>query len=410
MSTERNSSALVARPGHVPEELVVEFDMYNVPGGDKDAQGAFAAVQRTSPNIFWTPYNGGHWVATRAADVEAMLRDPEAFSSQRVFIPRDDSAPRTLPLESDPPVHTQMRRPLTLGLMSKAIDAMEHNVRDLAVELIESFLARGECDFMAEFANVLPMEIFLDLVNLPRAERTRLVPIVENFIKGGTVEARQQAQLEIMAYISGVVEERRSAPGEDLGSKVVNATVDGERISDDVALSYMTLLLFGGLDTIASMLGFITRFLAESPGHRKQLVDNLENRDFVRAAMEEMFRRFGIVNSGRVITRDCEFSGVQFRSNDTILPINLLAGLDEQKVSDPLAVDFTRGSPSNHLAFGTGPHSCPGATLARREIYIFLQEWLGRIPEFSVRKGAPPVAVTGVTCSLQSLRLEWPVD
>ena len=345
MSTERNSSALVARPGHVPEELVVEFDMYNVPGGDKDAQGAFAAVQRTSPNIFWTPYNGGHWVATRAADVEAMLRDPEAFSSQRVFIPRDDSAPRTLPLESDPPVHTQMRRPLTLGLMSKAIDAMEHNVRDLAVELIESFLARGECDFMAEFANVLPMEIFLDLVNLPRAERTRLVPIVENFIKGGTVEARQQAQLEIMAYISGVVEERRSAPGEDLGSKVVNATVDGERISDDVALSYMTLLLFGGLDTIASMLGFITRFLAESPGHRKQLV-----------------------------------------------------------------VDFTRGSPSNHLAFGTGPHSCPGATLARREIYIFLQEWLGRIPEFSVRKGAPPVAVTGVTCSLQSLRLEWPVD
>ncbi|MEL0250624.1 MAG: cytochrome P450, partial [Novosphingobium sp.] len=149
-------------PAHVPAGLVVHFDMYNVPGGASDAQAAFAAVRETAPDLFWTPCNGGHWVATRANDIDRMLRDPETFSSSRVFIPRDDTAPRTLPLESDAPIHTEMRKPLSRGLFPKAVDAMEPAVRSLVIELIEGFRQRGSCEFMAEFANVMPMNVFLD--------------------------------------------------------------------------------------------------------------------------------------------------------------------------------------------------------------------------------------------------------
>lgn len=399
---------LMNMPGHIPEHLVVDFDMYNVPGGSVDAQAAYAEYQKSGPDIFWTPRNGGHWVATRAEHIEAILRDGNTFSSRRVFIPRDDSAPATLPLEADAPIHTEMRKPLSRGLFPKAVDAMEPVVTDLVVSLIEGFRERGECEFMSEFGNIMPMYVFMDLVDLPRSESDKLVPIVERFIKSGSIVERQQAQAALIEYISGIAMDRRASPGSDLGSKVVNATVAGERISDAEAISYMTLLLLGGLDTIASMLGFFTRFLAQSSEHRRQLVANLDDAAFMRGAMEEMFRRFGVVNAGRVVAKDCEVGGIRLRANDTILPINMLAGLDERRIANPLAVDFSRGSSGNHLTFGAGPHSCPGSTLARREIAIFLREWLKRIPEFSIRPNGRSEAITGVTCSLKALDLVWP--
>jgi cytochrome P450 len=402
------SATLAARPAHVPTDRVVDFDLYTLPGGEDDAQRAYWRFQQDGPDLFWTPRNGGHWVATRADIVESMLRDPETYSSTRVFLPRDDNAPRTVPLEADPPVHTEMRKPLSRGLFPKAVDAMEPQIRKLAGALIAGFAERGQCEFVGEFANVFPMNIFLDLVALPRSERGTLLPIVEAFIKGGSIEVRNAAQMQLFAYIGEVVRERRLTPGDDLGSMVVNSTVGGERIGEMEAISYMTLLLLGGLDTIASMLSFITRFLAENPHHRRELVAKLDDDAFVKRAMEELFRRFGIVAAARVVTRDVEVAGALLQANDTVYPVNLLVGLDDRLHDDPLTVDFSREKAARHLTFGAGPHSCPGSQLARREIAIFLREWLRRIPEFRVKPGSRPRTIMGVTISLHSLELVWP--
>ena len=407
MQEEGVTASLADRPDHVPEALVVDFNMYSVPDGAADAQAAFHAVQSASPDIFWTPHNGGHWVATRAEDVEMMLRDPRRFSSKRVFLPRDDNAPRSLPLESDPPLHTELRKPLSRALFPKIVDDMEPRVRQLVDDLIDNLIDRGECDFVADFANIMPMNIFLDLVELPREERHYLIPLVERFIKGGTLDARQQAQQAIFLYVTDIVRARRAKPGNDLASIVVNATVGDEVISEMDAISYMTLILFGGLDTIASMLSYIMLFLATHAEHRAALTARLDDDRFVRDAMEELFRRFGIVQAARVVQEDFDYNGVSFRANDTILPINMLCGLDDRRVDDPLVVRFDRDKPARHLAFGAGPHSCPGATLARREISIFLREWLRRIPDFALAPGAAPVNILGVTCGLESLKLVW---
>lgn len=398
---------LAEKPDHVPAELVVDFDLYNVPGADRDAQAAYHAVQNSAPDIFWTPRNGGHWVATRAEDVDAMLRDPVRFSSERVFLPRDDNTPQTLPTESDGKRHSDLRRPLTRALMTQVVAQMEPRVRQLANDLIDVLIDKGECEFVSEFANVMPMHIFLDLVDLPHEDLHTFLPPVEAFIKGGTKEARHEAQMEIYRHIKDVVKSRREKPGEDLASIVVNCEVEGQRITEADAIAYMTLILLGGLDTIAAVLAQIANFLATSPVHRAQLVDRLDDEPFLRSAIEELFRRFGIVNSARIVKEDVEFKGVRFLEDDTVLPINMLYGLDDRRIDNPLAVDFSRGSAGRHLIFGAGPHTCPGATLARREVLIFLQEWLRRIPDFALRPGFQPVGHTGVTCSLATLQLVW---
>lgn len=409
MNSENRQSGLADKPSHVPDALVVDFDMYDFAGGAAGPQAALREIQTTCPDIFWTPRNGGHWVATRADDIEAMLRDPVRFSSNRVFLPRDDTAPRSLPLEVDPPLHTELRKPLSRALFPKIVDAMEPRVEELARSLIADLVPKGGCEFVAAFANVMPINIFLDLVDLPREERHTLLPLVEAFIKGGTIAARQQAQLAVFAYITEVVRARRLEPGTDLASIVVNARIGDERISEPDAIAYMTLILFGGLDTIASMLSFITYFLAENPKHRALLITRLDDEAYVRGAMEELFRRFGIVQAARVIQEDFDYRDVLFRRDDAILPMNLLCGLDDRRVDDPLTVDFDRPKPARHLVFGAGPHNCPGATLARREITIFLREWLRHIPDFQVAPGFRPVHLMGVTCSIHALHLEWSV-
>lgn len=401
---------LAPRPDNVPEELVVDFDIYNISGADQDVQLAYRAFQQNYPDIFWTPRNGGHWVATRAEDIETMQRDFAHFSHKRITIPpMPPESPRQIPLEVDPPEHSAYRRVLTMALLPRVVDSLERKIREVTIELIESFQAKGECEFIDAFAKRLPINIFLDLVNLPREDRDQLLPLAEEAVRAPTVERREAAQQAVGAYLMKWILVRREQPGDDLLSKLVTIDINGSRISLEEAVSFGTLVLFGGLDTVATMLGFIARFLALNPGHRQQITTNLHDEAFLRNAIEELIRRHGVANTARVITEDYEYKGVRFRRGEMVLPPNMLFGLDERKVDDPLKVDFSRPFPPPHAVFGNGPHSCPGAMLARREIKIFLQEWLTRIPDYTLTPGTKPVFGTGMVNGVLSLDLCWSV-
>jgi cytochrome P450 len=190
-------------------------------------------------------------------------------------------------------------------------------------------------------------------------------------------------------------------------SQIVNAEIDGQKIPMDKAVPFAVLVMFGGLDTVASMLGFVTRFLAMNPEHRREMAANFREEAFMRSAIEELLRRHGIANTAREIAYDFEYKGISFKTGEMILPPNMLVGLDDRKVSDPLTVDFRRPIPNPHAAFGNGPHTCPGATLARRELRVFLEEWFARIPEFGVKPGTKPVMATGMVNGVLELHLEW---
>lgn len=398
---------VLSRPEHVPEDLVRDFDLFDVPGAADDVHAAFAAVQQSSPDIFWTPRNGGHWVATRGDDIVAMQRDHRNFSHRSINLPpMPEGTPRQIPLEIDPPEHAPYRRPLMQALLPNVVSELEQTVRQVAIDAIERVRPRGECEFVEDFAKVLPIHVFLELVDLPVSDKSFLLPIAERTVRGTNPQDRSQAYEEMGAYLLDKVRARRESPGPDLLSKLVNVELDGGRISEAEAVAYASLVLFGGLDTVAGMIAFIARFLVLNPGHRAELVARLDDERFLNRAIEELIRRHGLANTARVVTQDFEHKGILFREGDRILPANLFVGLDDRLNDSPLVVDFSRDKPV-HAAFGNGAHACPGAVLARREIRIFLQEWLSRIPDFHVKPGTKPVLASGMVHGVLRLELSW---
>lgn len=405
---QTDQQATLSRPGHVPAELVHDFNLYDIPGAAEDVQAAYAAIQQAAPDIFWTPHNGGHWVATRGEDIIAMQRDYHHFSHKHIVLPpMPEGTPRQIPLEMDPPEHARYRRPLMQALMPSIVAELESTVAAVAIKAIEKVLPRGECEFIEDFAKVLPIHVFLELVNLPIEDKHVLLPLAEDSVRGRDAETRLRAHRAMGGYLLDHVRARRENPGDDLLSKLVNVDLGGQRISEEEAVAYATLVLFGGLDTVAGMIGFIARFLALNPDHRRQLVERLDDDAFLKQAIEELVRRHGLANTARVIAEDFDYKGISFRAGDRILPANLFVGMDDRLNDNPLVVDFNREKPV-HAAFGNGPHACPGAVLARREIRIFLQEWLRRIPDFRIKPGTKPILATGMVNGVLRLELVWP--
>jgi cytochrome P450 len=182
--------------------------------------------------------------------------------------------------------------------------------------------------------------------------------------------------------------------------------VDGGRSpTSEEILGLAALLVIGGLDTVASMLGFITQFLANNPAHRRRLI---EDKAILGPAIEELIRRHHIANVARVAARDIEYKGITIKQGDIILIGTSFAGVDEKRYPDALSVDFDRAD-KKHTAFGRGPHQCIGSFLARTEIKVFLTEWLKRIPDFEIKPGATPIAQPGKANRVEYLPLVWPV-
>jgi cytochrome P450 len=189
-------------------------------------------------------------------------------------------------------------------------------------------------------------------------------------------------------------------------SAIVHGKVDGGRAPTEAEiLGLCTLLIVGGLDTVASMMGFVTAFLARHPDHRQQLLDDPK---IIPQALEELFRRHGISNVGRTVIRDMDYKGVYFRAGDFVLAPTAAAGLDERHYPDAMRVDFQRVD-KKHLVFGKGPHLCIGSYLARTEIRVFLNEWLKRIPHFRIKSEEEVRAQPGKANRITNLPLAWDV-
>ena len=165
----------------------------------------------------------------------------------------------------------------------------------------------------------------------------------------------------------------------------------------------VSLVLIGGMDTVVTAMSFAALFLARSPTHRKQLVDNPA---LIPKAVDELLRRFPIVNQGRCVARDLVYKNVPFKTGDMILLPTTLHGLDERAFPNPLEVNFNRPTPM-HSTFGNGPHRCPGSNLGRTEIKVFLEEWLKRIPDFHLQPGEKISMRSGVNGTVYGLPLAW---
>ena len=397
------------KPAHVPDDLVVDFDFNRLYGGADEFHTAYTRVRDSSPDIFWTPHNGGHWVMTRAKDVIAVLRDTDRFSNRHITLPPlPEDYPNMIPTELDPPVHGRYRKPLVEGMLPRVINRIENEIRTISIEAIERVLPNGGCEFIGDFARVVPIHVYFRLVDLPLDDKAYMLALADKTARGGSPESQMAGFNEMGEYLATWVRKRREAPGSDLLSKVVTLEVDGKPISDAEAVNYATVILFGGLETVATMMGFFARFLAEHPEHRRQLLERIDDEGYVKKAIEELLRCHGIASAARRVTKDLAYRGVDFRKGDMVLPATQLVGLDDRVNADPFEVDFDRPEATT-TPFGFGRHACPGSVLARREMQVFLEEWLPRIPDFRVKPGTRP-EIDGNSAATAMLRLDlvWP--
>ncbi len=400
----------VTVPSHVPPELVMHFNFRGDEPLKRDPW-AYITSLNDRPDIFFSPDLGGYWVVTRKDLIEEVFSNFELFTATSLAIPKIENPIPLIPNNFDPPLHTKYREIFGKRLLSaRALSTLEDDSRARTLALFNAF-EPGRCEFVEDFAYKLPIEVFLEMMGFDPDRRDECLGWIHDIFRGETLEETSRGFEEARSYVAGWLSSQLAKPEANRGrlfQSLTASTVDGRPLTFDEMHS-MTMMLFnGGLDTVTSQMTHIMRFLADNPRHREFLVENPEA---ISVALEEMLRRFGIANIGRMAAKDFVFHGVQFKAGDPVLASTPMAGLDARAYPEPLKVDFDRGGRSRvkHIGFGAGPHLCPGAHFARTQLRVMLEELLPRMPGLRVAPGAETETLVGSTLMLKSLPLEWQV-
>ncbi len=400
-----HSVAMTAKiPSHIPPELVVEFDRFLSPELKRCPHERVTALVHGSPDIFYTTGDRGHWVVGRATVARDMLRQPDKFSSDPKYNIANARNPPTLPNQCDPPLHTDLRRIINPFFSPAGVQKMEQQVRQLAGELIDEVALLGKCEFVQVIAQRFPVELFMRMADAPLDHREMLVAKVDRFTRAPDIQERLAALEELGTYLKGLIAQRERTPGDDLVSLAVHGKVAGRGLTDDEKLGMVTLLFLGGLDTVAAMLSFIMAYLGQNPSQYQRLVGDPP---LIGNAIEELMRVHGVAGMERGVTTDMVYNGVEFKTGDRLVFLPHIYGLDDQVVDAPFHVDFDRPI-SSHLVFGSGPHRCVGSHLARLEMRVFIEEWVRRIPAFSVDAQSDLPTRGGLVWSPVAVPLVWP--
>jgi len=361
----------------------------------------------SGPGFFYSPELGGHWCAAKRETVIDILRNYELFSSRNIRVPRVERTVPSIPHHMDPPEHGKYRISVVELFGHRILDELTPEIRATARGLANELAARNEAEFVRDFAMRMPVEIFMRMCGLPLERRDEMIGWVQSYFHGASQQESNDAHEKSIAYLSGWLDEQLADPvksGGHIMPSLLRTRVDGRPLTRGEMLSILITLFNGGLDTVAAQMTHVMRYLAEHEDQRQKLLDNP---DKIPDAVEELLRRFSIISIGREVTRDATYAGVELHKGDMVLCLISAAGLDEEIFPRALEVDFDRLNRRQHCAFGSGPHMCVGAPLARLELRIMLEELLPRLPELRVRPGVSLSYHTGVTLGLVELPLQW---
>jgi cytochrome P450 len=393
-------------PDHVPRDLVRQAGLIYSPDFLADPYKFFPAMHEKFPPVFYDvgPF-GNAWVLTKHEDALFALRHAEYFSNEDATpFPRDPNDYfYFIPIEIDPPEHRKYRNIVDPIVSPQGVLKLEERIRALANELIDDIIDKGECEFDEAFGRPLPVLVFLDLMGLPRDMCDTFVSWAMALLHSNDRAIMGQTLQTIGDYLKTAIADKEKNPDEGLVSRIVHADIDGKRISEKEAFGFVTFLFIAGLDTVFATLNNMWLWLARNPERRQEIIDNPEN---INAQVEELLRVFSVTFSGRTVAQDVEVRGVKMKKGDKVTSILPACNYDPDVFPNPTEVNFHRPK-KIILAFTVGVHSCMGAHLARLEIKIALQEWLKRIPNFTVKPGAETIYRPGGVIGPESVPLVW---
>ena len=375
-------------PDHVPDELVMDIGHLFSPDFLADPYAYYAGLHDRCPPIFYNPstFAGDTWVTIKHATAFHALRDAKHFRTRTEGVfPRDKSNWYDLiPQEIEPPQHRKYRNIVDPMLSPAAVTQLAQDIRALANELIDEFIDRGECKFTEEFARPLPVSVFLKFMGLPLDKRDLFVRWVVKLIQQLGGPEAVPVMREVEAYLATVIAEKRERPDDGAISRIVHAEIDGRPLDEREMFGFTFFLFIAGIDTVYAAMNNIWIWLARNPARRHEMISNPDRID---AQLEELLRVYGVTFSGRELIEDFELDGVAMRKGERLFCILPACNYDPEVFANPREVDFNRPK-KPILSFTGGIHACMGAHLARLEMKIALQEWLRRIPDFSLKSGA----------------------
>ena len=392
-------------PPHVSPDKVFMFDIYHDPRFTEDLHDSYAQVLRNAPDIFYTPLNGGHWCVNRYADIVEVVKDYENFSAREMQIPRVPNPPVYIPLSLDPPASVPYRQALMPHFSPKSAVEMEPRMRQMAIEIIEDVLKRGECDFVHDVAARFPVSVFMDLMGMPIDKLHDFRALANDYFNARTQEEFTQLGGRIISIMTELIERKRIDPQNDLLSKMIGFQIEGRTITLQEMQSACFVMFLGGMDTVTNVTGFSFRRLGRDKAMQARLRSDPAS---IPKFVEEGIRSFGVVCTPRVTTHDFERFGIRFKEGEMVLCMLPVGSRDDRTNPDPDAFDLDRKA-AQHITFSTGPHLCLGHNLARMEMKILTEEWVKRIPEFTLKPGVRHRSRCGTVIALENLPITWKI-
>ena len=371
-------------------------------GTAKDREKVFAELRANRPiswhrpvqnGLFADPNDQGFWAIVRHADLVEVTRRPQDFLSGEGIL--FESMPKELLdagqgfIAMDPPRHTKIRRLVAAAFTPKQLARIDDHIIGNARRIVDDIADKGQIDFVSDVAALVPMHNICDMVGIPEEHR-RTIAYESQFpdgwrdprlLQGAEPLARvAQAILIVHGIAMGLVEARRRKPENDLVTALVQAEVDGERLSDEEISSIFFLLIIAGNDTTRQSISHGMKALTDFPEQRAWLMEDLDAR--LPIAVEEIIRwATPIMTFRRTAAHDTELGGHHITAGDKVILFYSSANMDTEVFDHPEQLNLSR-SPNKHVAFGGGGiHHCLGAQLARRQINATFRELLTRLPD-----------------------------
>lgn len=383
-------------------------------------------LRREDP-VHWNPGGetwNGFWSITKYEDILFVSRNPETFISSRgitgpgirpeamAAVMAADPAQAAQAtgggnvsiITMDPPRHVKMRRLVNKGFTPRAVNSMEDKIRQIATDILDEIADRGSCDFVLEVASQLPLAVICGMMGVEKKDWPLMFETTNKVLGSGDPEyqtevpeaergtgaaSRQTVMLGVMTmmnYFRNTLEDRRARPrDDDLVSILLEAEVDGEKLTEGDILAFCFLLILAGNETTRNAISGGPQVLCEHPDQKARLLNDMS---LIEPALEEILRWTSpLHHMARTATADVQIRGKQIKSGDRVLMWYPSANRDEDIFAEPYTFDITR-SPNEHLAFGIGEHFCLGAGFARKELKVMFEELFRRFP--NIELDGPP--------------------
>ena len=361
------------------------------------------------------PQGPGFWALTRHEDIVRVSRDSETFisgnGSSIADLPQELSEFLGSMINMDPPRHTKLRALVNKGFTPKMVAKIDEDVRRRAREIVDAVAPKGACDFVEEIAAPLPLQIICDMMGIPSADHRRIFELTNIILGvgdpefGTTLDGLMAAGMELFQYAQALGEARRTQPMADLTTILMEASVDGEKLTSQEFGSFFILLVAAGNETTRNSISHGMKALTDFPDERRRWLADFDR--IAPTAVEEIVRwATPVIHFRRTTSHDVEICGQPVRGGEKVVMFYNAANRDEAVFTDPYRFDVTR-EPNDHVGFGGGgTHFCLGANLARREIRILFEELLTRLPDVHV-VGAPDRLLSGFIHGIKRMRVEF---